>query len=175
VKFPVRLGDLANIDDGLVGYLIEAAGPNPYSTFYSAAAPAAGGNGVVQPTPTTIELTLNATPLMLTMLVDPRAAVHVTTGILPALELGIPPDQYSQAMANLAMTFFTAPVLCESQGLVVPAPQETGYSWVWITPGAASPIALKANAANDNAIYGYTPETVLEGWLELVPAPRPKK
>jgi hypothetical protein len=175
VQFPVRMGDLANIDDGLVGYLIEGSAPNPYSTFYSAAAPEDGGNGVERPTPTTIQLALNASPMTLTMLVDPRAAVHATTGVLPALGLEIPPDQYSEAMSNLAMTFFTNPVLCKLQGLVVPVPKESGYDWNWITPGATAPIPLESNAANGNAVYNYTPQTLLEGWLDLVPAPTPKK
>ena len=40
VQFPVRMGDLANLDDGLVAYLIEATGEDPYSTVYAPAAPA---------------------------------------------------------------------------------------------------------------------------------------
>jgi hypothetical protein len=187
VQFPVRLGELANLDDGLVGYLIESAGSspggNPYDTLYSAAAAAGGANGVEQPTPNTIQLTLNTAPLVLTMLVDPRADVHATTGVLPVSQLEIPPDQYSQAMSNLAMTFFTNPVLCgypaagdPAQGLVIPLPHESGYSWQWITPGAPGsampdPITLKAEAATDFATYSYSPQMLLEGWLKLFPTP----
>ena len=171
VQFPVRLGDLPNLGDGLVGYLIEGAGSSPYSTIYSPAAPASGANNVVQPTPTTIELTLNAAPIMLTMLVDPRVGVHATTGVLPVEELDIPTDQYSQAMSSLAMTFFTNPVLQERQGLVVPLPQEQGFAWSWINPGTGPQIQLQSNAANDNAIWDYTPQMLLEGWLQLGPAP----
>ena len=167
VQFPVRLGDLANLDDGLVGYLIESAGSKPYSTIYSPAAPAAGANNVVQPTPTTTQITLNAAPIMLTLLIDPRAGVHATTGVLPVEELDIPTDQYSQAMSNLAMTFFTNPVLQERQGLVVPLPQEQGFAWSWINPGTGPQIQLQSNAANDNAIWDYTPQMLLEGWLQL--------
>ena len=31
------------------------------------------------------------------------------------------------------MTFFTAPMLSAQTGFIVPVPQETGYSWDWIT------------------------------------------
>lgn len=170
VNFPLRLGELSDIDDGMVGYLIEGSGANPYSVIYAPAAPASGGNNVVQPTPTTIQLNLNAQPLTVTMLIDPRAGVHATTGVLPVAELSIPSDQYAQTMQNLEMTFFTMPVLSEADGLAIPLPQESGYSWVWINPGNTL-VPLKANAVNENAAYGYSPQTLLEGWLALIPAP----
>jgi hypothetical protein len=172
VEFPLRLGDLANIDDGLVGYLIEAPTDHPYGTFYSPAAPRGGQNGVTAPEFDTIQLTLNsATLVSLTMLVDPRAAVHATVGVLPVEEISIPPDQYSQTMRNLQITFVTMPVLNERQGLVLPLPAENGYTWSWVPPGALPDIPLAPNAANDNAIWGYTPQTLLEGWLRLQPDP----
>jgi hypothetical protein len=174
VNFPVRMGDLANIDDGLVGYLIEAAGAQPYTTFYSAAAPAEGDNHVTQPAADTLMTTPNAPAEVLTMLVDPRAPVHATTGVLPVATLEIPPDQYTTGLNNLAVTFFTTPILNEKSGLVVPLPAESGFAWNWITPGASAAEPLAANAANGNAVWSYTPQTVLEGWLDLVPAPAPK-
>jgi hypothetical protein len=171
VLFPIRMGNLTDLDDGLVGYLIEASGEDPYSIFYSPAAPSDGSHDVVQPIPTTIQLTLNQAPIVLTMLVDPRAGVHATAGILPVCELGIPPDQYLKTMQNLAMTFFTTPVLQPQTGLVVPLPQESGFDWEWIFPGPVAPLPLKADAANETASYGYSPQTLLEGWLKLTPAP----
>lgn len=167
IQFPVRLGDLANIDDGLVGYLIDLVGPDPYDTFFSPAAPAQGGNGVVRPSPDTIELTLNAVPIAVTMLIDPRAPVHATTGILPVQARQIPPDQYAQTIRGLAVTFFTHPMLSLRQRLVVPLPQEAGYQWSWITPGSPAPLPLQPNAANEFAVFGYSPQSLLEGWLRL--------
>lgn len=171
VNFPLRMGDLANLDDGLVGYLMEGNGANPYSgtTFYAPAASAAMQHGVQQPTESTLLLTLNAAPIRLTMLVDPRAAVHATTAVLPTNALSIPPDQYSTAMNNLAVNFIARPMLNMAQGLVVPLPAESGYVWSWITPGAANTIALAANAVTETPAYGYSPQTLQEGWLELTP------
>ena len=167
VKFPARLGDLANIDDGLVGYLIEAAGPDPYGTFYSPAAPPDGTHGVVRPKPDTIELTLNASAITVTMLIDPRAPVHATTGVLPVQMRQIPPDQYAETVRSLAVTFFTHPMLSLNQRLIVPLPQESNYEWSWITFGSTTPVLLPANEANEFATFGYTPQTILEGWLRL--------
>jgi hypothetical protein len=108
---------------------------------------------------------------MLTMLVDPRAGVHATTGVLPVEELTVPSDQYGEAMSTLAMTFFSNPILKSVKELVVPLPEESGYDWSWIDPSEPAPIPLTANQATEFAIFGYTPQTVLEGWLELTPTP----
>lgn len=171
VEFPVRLGDLANMDDGLVGYIIEGSGSNPYlgETFYAPAATATMQSGVQQPSFTTLELTLNAEAVTVMMLVDPRAGVHATTGILPVGELSIPPDQYSATLRKLSVTFVARPMLQMAQGLVVPLPKESGYVWSWITPGATTTTPLQAEAGNETPVYGYSPQTIQEGWLELNP------
>lgn len=113
VQFPVRLGDLTNMDDGLIGYLIEDTGSNPYTgaTFYSPAATPQMDSGVVLPQPTTVQLTLNTEPIILTLLIDPRVAIHATTGILPVSQLKIPKNQYAKAMRSLAVSFISRPML----------------------------------------------------------------
>jgi hypothetical protein len=168
VKFPMRLGDLANINDGLVGYLLETSGSDPYSTLYSPAAIGSAGNKVEKPTADTIELTLNAKVINMTLLVDPRAPIHATSGILPVEELQIPSDQYQSAMRSLSMVFFTHPVLQAATGLTLPLPLESGYDWSWITPGSATLTPLKSSAGNEFATYSYTPQTMLEGWVQLL-------
>ena len=174
VELPVRMGNLANVDDGLVCFLPEGSGNAPvYSIVYSPTAPDAGGNGVQQPTATTTQLTLNGSAAVMTLLMDPRASVHATTGVLPVSSLEIDPDQYQAALSNIAMTFFTAPVIAGSSSFVVPVPVESGYSWSWITAGASALQPLKANAANGYATFGYSPQTLIEGWLDLVPTPPP--
>lgn len=175
VSFPLRLGDLSNLDDGLIGYLIEQEGKDPYGSnnLYAPAAPVSRKSGVIHPEFDTIQLTLNAAPKMLTMLMDPRAGIHATTGVLPVEELEIPADQYKAAMNKLQMTFFTLPVLKKKQKLVVPLPEQSGYVWSWVSPGEALEPSLAANASNSNADWGYSPQTLLEGWLKLSPDPNP--
>lgn len=180
VQIPLRLGNLSYIDDGLVGFLLEEEnGKFTAGQFYSAAAPAGHLNDVVLPAPDTITVKVNSTPLNITMLMDPRCAIHATTGLLPVEELSIPPDQYAETMRNLAITFFVHPVLEELSGLTVPLPEEPGYDWSWIeldTPETVSVSApLKTQAANDSAHASYSPQTILEGWLGLSSRPKLKK
>jgi len=171
VKILVRLGDLTDTDDGLVAFLPETADGEPYSQVFSPAAPDTGANGVAKPDPNTLELVLNApTTTLVTAIVDPRAPVHVTTGLLPTVALQIPPEQYLRAMQQLAVTFTTRPVLRDQLELRLPLPAEAGFEWWWVSRGKA-PVALSASPSTDAPIYGYGPQRLLEGWLDLMPIP----
>lgn len=174
IQLPLRLGDLHNMDDGLIGYLIEQDGADPYGNgdFYAPAANAGGEHGVTAPSADTIELTLNAANRVFTFLLDPRASIHATTGVLPVEELSVPSDQYKDALSRLEMSFNALPVLKRAAQLTVPLPQQSGYVWSWVAPGNQEPqLPLAANAVNSNALWGYTPQTLLEGWLNLSPDP----
>jgi hypothetical protein len=171
VSIPVRLGELTDINDGLVAFLPEnGTASSPYSVVYSDTAPAGGANSVVVPGPDTIELTFNGPALGFTLIADPRSPVHVNTGILPTATMQLPPEQYLQAMQQLAVTFTARPVLSDQLGLRLPLPAEVGFSWSWVAAGAA-PSPLSPAAAPDVPAYGYSPQELLEGWLDLIPNP----
>ncbi len=196
VKFPVQIGDLSKMNDGLIGYFTTDKAdsrPEDYNTFYAPAIVHTDhiGKGVEAPgfdhlqlTPSygiiteagevngvnykkvTSQTTENSQ--YLTMLVDPRAAIHATTGILPTKSIEIPPDLYADALANLAVTFLTAPLLTSSHKLAIPLPKEEGFAWSWITNennnwSANSKIAT----VNPRAAFDYPPVVVEEGWLQL--------
>ena len=162
VAIPLRLGDLADVDDGLVAFLTE-----PYAAVFSAAAQTSG-HDVVRPARDTLNLTLNGPPLTLTAIVDPRAPLHVTTGLLPTAALQIPPEQYVRALQKLAVAFTTRPVLRDQLDLRLPLPAELGFAWSWVAPGAA-PAPLPVAPSPDMPIYGHGPLRLLEGWLALTP------
>ena len=172
LNIPLRLGDLDNVDDGLVGYLIEKEGEPTYQgiPFYSSYS--LDEKIIPKPSPQTIQLQLNGPPIYLTMLIDPRAPIHATTGLLPVEKLEIPPAHYEDLLQQLHLTFFTMPVLEKRNSLVVPIPTHNGYSWSWVYPGNQLPISLEENAANQNATWDYSPQTLLEGWLKLSPDPK---
>jgi len=186
VQFPVVLGDLDRLGDGLLGYF--KPGPDgafELGTFYSDAAEAAATTGVVQPAPTNILLT--ATPgaggqvpvgdqdeYKVLLLVDPRAGVHATIGIVPTQYIVIPANQYADTLSGLESTFLVNPILKGSGGLALPVPAESGYAWSWVeevrqgtqaewavTPGIAPPAA--------GAVWAYSPQQISEGWLRLNP------
>ena len=184
VGFPVVLGDLKRLDDGLVGYFKQAEdGGYDTATFYSQAA-AGTEPAVVDPSPTNLLLNAQATPetapdvapfaTKLLMLVDPRAPVHATMGILPTQSLAIPPDQYTDTLAGLELSFPVKPLLRASGGLTVPLPAVAGYAWSWITEestelGTHWAVDPELQSPTAGALWQYSPQTLTEGWLRLNP------
>lgn len=191
VRFPAVVGDIDELDDGLVGYFKAGAGGGyDLATFYSEAAAAPGtplsDPGVVQPAVTNLLLSPTATPegqlpsvtageQKLLMLMDPRAGIHLTTGILPTQFIEIPPAMYADTLGALEMTFLATPVLRPLAGLALPLPAESGYTWSWVeeAPGAGGApeweVTPDIGAPAGNALWQYTPQQLTEGWLRLNP------
>jgi hypothetical protein len=184
VQFPVVIGDLKRLDDGLVGYFRQAtAGGYDTATFFSEAATGSDPSVAIPPV-TNVLLSAAATPqaapgtppaaTKLLMLVDPRTPVHATMGILPAQTLTIPPEQYEDIMAGLELTFPVHPALRAPGGLAVPLPAITGYEWSWITEesaGGSSSWAVdpELRPVTTAALWQYSPQALTEGWLRLNP------
>src|SRR5205085_7105147 len=59
VQFPAVLGDIDQMDDGLVGYFLQAGDRSKFdfTSFFTEGADGPGANGVVQPVQGTITLT----------------------------------------------------------------------------------------------------------------------
>jgi hypothetical protein len=202
VDFLVRLGDRNHLEDGLVAFLLD--GPNPYDTIYAPAAASTGGTGVTKPAPDTVRLKLRvnidppATPylsaaqqiaalqdisaaparLPVTLLMDPRASVHATTGILPVKAITLPAEIYTSALRAIEVAFFTHPVLRGTQGLELPVPDEGGFFWRWTTSvklgGSVQPNDedLLRLRMGDRAHFSFSPQLAQDGWLKLVPQPK---
>ncbi|MFY0255954.1 hypothetical protein ACDQ55_18590 [Chitinophaga sp. 30R24] len=184
VQFPVVLGDLQKINDGLIGYFKQGNEGIDFSTFYSEAA--VDENGVVRPGTTNLKLTLSPKTtttdpvnmlqdsLKVLALVDPRAALYATTGIVPVMSIEIPPDQYADTINTLEMTFLTSPILRGITGFNIPLPQEEGYQWSWVemfevqdNPQWTVNPDISYNSGQ--AVAAYTPQGIREGWLRLNP------
>ncbi|MBV8488308.1 MAG: hypothetical protein JO161_08515, partial [Planctomycetaceae bacterium] len=187
VKFPVKLGDIDNLDDGLIGFFQPDKDSHyDLSTFFTEGADPSSTKGVVKPDQNTIRLTptpkledpepppVAAETLPLLLLIDPRAPVHATTGILPTQELKIPPDVAADALSTLEMSFLVAPILKPAGGLALPVPREPGYAMSFVEQENASGKRVWRTTADisapiSNAVWGYTPQTLTEGWLRLIP------
>tara|TARA_R110002167_G_scaffold281830_3_gene487118 strand:+ start:3827 stop:4906 length:1080 start_codon:yes stop_codon:yes gene_type:complete len=174
ISIPVMLGDLMQFNDGLVGYFVN----NDWSTFYSPASKANLGS-VQQATFETLKLGFNyegqrdpANEIQLIMIMDPRAAVHATTGILPVKKITIPPSQYLDVMNSLLTYFLTNPVLLGNSADRIdfgnlPLPKEKEHDWLWTQPGLAADVPLHRNFAGDRAHFDFSPQQILDGWLKL--------
>ena len=172
VKFPIRLGEYKQLNDGLLGYWLEGDDGSLKDIFY---APQSDLEGINHPAikfhnannPWHIDLNVKEPPTLLTMLIDLRGKVHATTGILPTKSIDIPPDQYQQALEKIEITFFSAPILTDYGKINLALPDEVGYQWSWLEKEKEQwSTADKIGQTNVNAIFSGKQE-IREGWLKL--------
>jgi hypothetical protein len=121
IQVPVRLGDLSLVNDGLVGYFKASDAINA-STFQAE-----------DETDSLLLSTADPQSTRLLMLVDPRAKIHATSGVLPIKSIEIPPDQYADALKKMEFTFLASPVLSPQADMKMPLPAETNSQWSFIS------------------------------------------
>ena len=129
VQFPIRIGEYRQLNDGTIGYWQEGEDGSLSDDFY-----AAHNYGVEDEQITTENLyqTIGDRPHNLTLLMDPRAKVHATSGVLPSKAIDLPPDYYTEALNNIEITFLSVPILAEAYQIKLPLPKEAGYAWSWL-------------------------------------------
>lgn len=106
----------------------------------------------------------------LTLLVEPHAVVHVTTGLLPRKEIGMRREWLVPGLARLAPTFRFGPVLVDPQRIRMPIPGELAGHWSWdhradLTTWADDDVIR----ATGDALLPPDPPRAAEGWLRLKP------
>lgn len=177
VKFPIRLGDYQQLNDGLVGYWKETHLAEDYeyegNIFYAPQSDRINheliqteAEGIV-----CFEQTVDAPPQFVTLLIDPRGTIHTTTGILPNQELRLPPENYNSALQAIEVTFLSAPVLSNHNEISLPLPEVPDYSWSWLSLSNGSwSETTTIKLVNAKATFS-APQKLYEGWLQLTPAP----
>jgi len=165
VKFPIRLGSMEQVNDGLLGYFKN----NDYSHYYALHTDQPSDQ-VTIPDETNILLSLErpSNSELVTLLFDPRGSIHATSGVFPVKEINIPPDVFADALETLRLTFLTTPILTNSAKLAFPVPAQDGGQWTWLENdldkwSEASEIA----GIDDKATMDYTTQEIKEGWLVL--------
>lgn len=140
VRFPIRIGEYKQFNDGTVGYWKEKNGNYEDNAFFAPQSDAAAtfkGSAHLKthksdPEAMVFFQTVEASPQILTLLIDPRGLVHATTGVVPAKAINIPPDQYSAALQAIEITFLSTPLLTDAGKIHLPLPDEAGYQWSWL-------------------------------------------
>ncbi len=187
LRLPVVLGDTARSLDGLVGYFVgdEQADPKAFQRFYTAfgqpSPPDGDRSGFVvsglAPGDSPVQLSPDpaASPVTLTLLVDPRAPVHALSGALPSVSVSLDTAQTAPALAQMAVTFATGPLVMDSQRVALPVPRTadaTGaWSFLthpdpthWVTTTDIGPVDASADLSPN-------PQQLVDGWLRLAAKP----
>lgn len=177
-KFSVRLGNQASREDGVIGYFKTESSDIDYRTFHSVVAPAddeAYGRDQhyvrqIGPLASTdgnyLSLAVGSEAKTdITLLVDPRATIHATTGILPVKTLVLPQHFVHEALANMEISFRVGPLL--SRIKPVPVSQASPSLATATTPATNPPGA--GAAANLVEALSYLPMSEKNGtwrWWE---------
>jgi hypothetical protein len=178
--YAVELGDLANLGDGLVGYF---AGDDYESLYVVAGAGVAAGGYLKQigSGDGLIELSFDPTTVaQVSMLVDPRAAVHATSGILPVTSVSLPPALVSDALAQIDLSFRVGPILAEAEPsaagptLLLPAPAGNG-AWAWVDAGSSGGERTPVAPPGTRARLTDAPPAIRSGLLDLKSAFAPHR
>lgn len=185
VWFPIRIGEHEQMNDSLVGYWIEKPEEGGFfdDKFYAPQGGDVRDEAIITRGDEAFNLwqSASALPTFLSMLMDPRGVVHATAGILPTKAISIPPDQYTQALKAIEVTFLTAPILTDRSRVNLFLPDEPGYDWSWTSKeqqawteiGRVGRIERSAfiealGVANAGAVW----ETLVHsGWLEPMKDP----
>ena len=140
--FAIRLGEAGQAQDGLIGYF---AGGN-YDALFAPNPPEINPDpDYVLPVGTGAALTLpfdGTTAAYLTLLADPRAVIHATTGVLPPVTIAVPQHFVDAAFGNMRIIFTIGPLVSDMvtpedagaddpPALVMPRPSLKTGTWSW--------------------------------------------
>jgi hypothetical protein len=134
VRFPVRIGEYRQFNDGLVGYWKEEDGDYEGHLFYAPQTDEISNDYIKTHAddPMTVYQMAVSEPQILSMLIDPRGKVHATAGVAPCKAIDIPPDQYAEALRAIEITFLSVPILTDVGRINLPLPEEPGFNWSWL-------------------------------------------
>ncbi|MDF1873418.1 hypothetical protein [Vannielia sp.] len=113
-----------------------------------------------------------------TVLMDPRGALHVTSGLVPRARKRLASEMVGPALETMALTIQTGPVLFDDERVQMPIPAtasaSAGGNWSWLTATAHTAGAwqeLSPQPATDTATISPAPRRLEDGWLVLTPQP----
>lgn len=150
--------------------------------------------GLYKPHSDLLTLSLEEVPLTIGILMDPRAAIHLSTGILPVKSINIPAEQFADALNRIQIAFLTTPIISprpvqlpdtgvsalnddetvpRKQSLFLTTPQMAGYKWAWWQHTSRNvwteipPEQIQQPPAG--FLDDFTPQAIYEGWMKLLP------
>ncbi|MCG8519555.1 MAG: hypothetical protein MI794_16320 [Pseudomonadales bacterium] len=160
LRFPVSIGAHGRQNDGLVALWQEESDSDGRSRLVEAC--------YTEDDPV-IELTPGAEPVTLTLLIDPRAPIHATSGIQPVKACHLPTGHYTPALSRLTVWFRVGPILTPPDRIALDLPEQPGFRWAWVENRDGSYEETdELSPAPQGAEYGAEPQ-LIEGWLKLTP------
>lgn len=169
VKVPLFIGDYAKSKDGLIGYLSDA---DPVPTLnttmnapnfsYSETEPFFKSNSP-------FKLSISEGPVKLTLMLDPSAGVHISSGVLPTVFFELFPQNSRSLIDSIDISFLAAPFIAEkvAPGIPVPACMNASWKFVHKTDVATWQKDQDIDQGKNKQRSTFSKQMIYEGWLKL--------
>ncbi|MCW3466157.1 hypothetical protein [Chitinophaga nivalis] len=169
VTFPLFLGDFNRDKDGLVGYMVEGDRVPGFNTC-SNAPDFINSTDAFYRNSASVGVSLNQSLKAMTLLLDPSAGIHISSGILPVHYRELHPYQMNGILSRLNTSFMAAPFLAEKVQPGMPVPAAIGADWTWVHKTGVSTWEPEAVAqASKEQPSRFVPLQAYEGWLKFKP------
>lgn len=169
---PVRLGNLAHLQDGLLAYFVgnEFRRIRVVDPAIAALVDASGESSFID-ADASFDIAPNVdVPLLLLM--SPGSDVHVTTGLVPQKRIGLMREWTSPALSRLSPVLRVGPVLRDDAATRLPVAADIRGHWLFHRrpkPGEwASDMVVSAST---QALLPDTSPEACDGWLQVELAP----
>jgi hypothetical protein len=163
VSVRVTLGDLHNVEDGLIGYFKAGA----YERIVVPQLPETitASDYIGDPRKHAVQVGFGP-PVELTLLMDPWGSVQAACGIVPAKTITLANAALDETVAQMETSFRVGPVLVQTDRIALPTP--TADQGVWNFSGPLTNDAAVAVAAFDPKHFNDQPVVATEGRLLLL-------
>jgi len=168
VKFPLDLGNYMLEKDGLLGYFTDTDDHSFYTTANAPDFKFSKSESFFKSN-NTLKIAINQDPLKVTLLMDPSAGVHLSTGILPTKFVELFNHNTSRLLSGLNISFMVAPFIADKADPGIPIPGSINADWKWTHKSDVTTWQNDADIAEgkNKQISGFKKQQVYEGWLRL--------
>jgi beta-lactam-binding protein with PASTA domain len=165
---PVRLGNLAHLQDGLLAYFVgdDFRHVHVVDPVIAALVDASGGTPYIDAA-ASFDIAPNVdVPLLLLM--SPGSDVHVTTGLVPQKRIGLMREWTSPALSRLSPVLRVGPVLRDSAATRLPVAADIRGHWLFHhRPHAGDWASDTVVSASTQALFFETLPEACDGWLQV--------
>ena len=167
VKIPLLVGDFTKDKDGLIGYFLDNDTAGGLYTTANAPEFNYSQNTFFKNSQTNISISQGT--IKLTVLLDPAAGLHISTGILPVKFEQLFANQSKDILASLNIGFMAAPFIADKVDPGVPVPSTINANWKWAHKTDVNTWASEIDVPDgkNKSLSDFNKQKIYEGWLKI--------
>lgn len=105
-------------------------------------------------------------PINISLLMDPRMSVKLSSGILPAESYSLPNDIIAASLESIKLRLLIAPILSPISKFEMPLPKSPDVEWNWISRDGEIIIEEEPKATSPQSLT-FPALQAIEGWLTI--------